>query len=145
MIYSTTGHRDFYAENVNTPIEDFLLTSDIDLMLIGGAGGWDTYLAQKCRNFYIPYTLVLPYRGFNGSNAETSILSNLMKSAIQTIYLADEYYKDCFKVRNQYLVDNSDILLTYYDEKNKEASGTGQTVRMARNNKLPIINIFKKD
>ncbi len=55
---------------------------------------------------------------------------------------SEHYYDGCMKVRNQRLVDLSDVCVCYYNESNKR-SGTGQTVRMAERKHICIINILK--
>ena len=60
----------------------------------------------------------------------------------EAIMLATKYHKDCFKNRNQFMVDNSSKLIAYYN--GGVRSGTGQTVRMAEKQQLNIINLYEK-
>lgn len=60
--------------------------------------------------------------------------------AADTVEICSEHYYDgCMKVRNQRLIDLSDLCLCYYS--GKQRSGTGQTVRMAERKGKPIINL----
>ena len=52
--------------------------------------------------------------------------------------LQKEYTRDCMQKRNRYLVDSCDYLIAVWDG---TASGTGSTVRYARENKKSIIII----
>ncbi len=66
-------------------------------------------------------------------------------SAADMVEVCSGHYCDgCMKVRNQRLVDLSDVCVCYYNENNKR-SGTGQTVRMAESKKSKIINLYKPE
>ena len=52
--------------------------------------------------------------------------------------LCEHYYKGCYQQRNQEMVNNSSIVLTYFDG---QSGGTGQTIKYAQKKGLKIINI----
>lgn len=62
--------------------------------------------------------------------------------AADTVEICSEHYFDgCMKLRNQRLVDLADLCVCYYSD--KQRSGTGQTVRMAEQKRIFIINMYK--
>lgn len=59
----------------------------------------------------------------------------------EVITLSTHYHKDCYKDRNQYMVDHSSRVIAYHDGNMR--SGSGQTVRMAEKQQLNIINLYE--
>lgn len=45
-----------------------------------------------------------------------------------------------YRTRNRYLVENSSIMIAFYNSSNLPYSGTGQTVRLARQAEMPILS-----
>ncbi|WP_317854369.1 SLOG family protein [Chakrabartyella piscis] len=56
------------------------------------------------------------------------------------VFVSIQYHKDCFKNRNQYMIDHSSKVIAYYN--GGVRSGTGQTIRMAEKQKLNIVNLY---
>ncbi len=116
----------------------------------GGALGWDTLCAQTVialRDRAYPQIrlhLILPCpeeaQTAKWSDAQRTLFREIKKAADSFIILSDSYTKTCMKHRNQQLVELADCCICFYNEK-KSASGTGQTVRMAKQKGIPIIYI----
>ncbi|MGN0612852.1 MAG: SLOG family protein [Porcipelethomonas sp.] len=117
----------------------------------GGAIGWDTLSAQtvlKLREIYpfIKLHLILPC-----SNEEQTIKwTQIQKDDFQIIlsladtveYTAHHYYNGCMKVRNARLVEcATDCCFCFWNPVNKY-SRTAQTVRMAHQKKIMIVNFY---
>lgn len=64
-----------------------------------------------------------------------------MKTADETVILREDYRKGCFHHRNDYLIDNSEIVLAYWDK--QPYGGTYYTVGKARMVNRIIINLYK--
>ncbi|MDR0272406.1 MAG: DUF1273 domain-containing protein [Clostridiales bacterium] len=147
-----TGHRSISEDRIRdikdeiTRILISLADEDITTTLYnGGAKGFDllaaeTAIALKMRGLPIKLIMVLPSKDYtkNWSPAERAHLHNVLIEANETIYLTEKYYDGCMKVRNQYLVKCSNVCIAYMINKR---SGTGQTVRFARERGLTIINL----
>lgn len=58
----------------------------------------------------------------------------------EKIILSEKYHSGCYQVRNKYMVDNSDFVLTWYDGK---AGGTRNTLDYAAKNNRKIFNVNK--
>ena len=52
--------------------------------------------------------------------------------------LARQYYAGCYAARNRFMVDASSLLICYFDGR---PGGTAQTVRMAKEAGLEIVNL----
>lgn len=68
--------------------------------------------------------------------------SNILAKADEIVCVSEEYSRDCYKIRNQYMVDRSSRLIAVVDD---FKSGTGQTINYARKKGLEINIINVKD
>lgn len=66
----------------------------------------------------------------------------IMEAASQRYLVSREYSKLCFQKRNRFMVDSSDVIIAVYDE-SKSRSGTGQTIRYAkqRDRKIFLVEV----
>lgn len=56
----------------------------------------------------------------------------ILKQCDKILCSNENFKNDAYRLRNEYMVTKSDVIIAVYDEKNNKASGTGQTVRMAQ-------------
>lgn len=63
---------------------------------------------------------------------------HVLANADDVIVLSEEYYKGCFQKRNEYMVNHSDLVVTYYDGK---SGGTSNTLFYAARKGLTILNL----
>ena len=79
----------------------------------------------------------VPYKdhgkGFKGY--EKWQFGNILHKADEVIYVSEKYHKGCMRTRNEFMVDNSSRLIAAISD---YISGSGQTVRMARDRGLDI-------
>lgn len=114
----------------------------------GGAIGWDmmcenAVIELRERYPHIKLHLVLPCP----AEEQTAGWSEINKTEYKRLLLAadtveicsERYFEGCMKVRNRRLVNLSDICVCYYN--GIQRSGTGQTVRMAQQQGVIVINI----
>ncbi len=117
----------------------------------GGARGWDTFSAFRLLELRrthpeVKLHLILPCspeeqcRDF--SMEELFFYNSVLHSADSVEQISDEYFDGCTRVRNKRMVELADICLCCYDTR-RFASGTGQTVRMAEQKGIPIINLYE--
>ena len=64
----------------------------------------------------------------------------VLEDCEKVVLLSDRYYRGCFQKRNQYMVDNSDFVITYYDG---SPGGTRNTVKYAEKKGKGIINLYE--
>ena len=112
------------------------------------AEGFDLLAAQAVADLKAEYTdirliAVVPFR--HQSNRyrpeNKSLYDRIMKTADKAVILREDYRKGCFHHRNDYLIDNSEIVLAYWDK--QPYGGTYYTVGKARMMNRNIINLYK--
>lgn len=146
-----TGHRTLPASkiekivaNLNKEIEN-LIAKGVTVFISGGALGFDQIaaslvIAKKEMGAKIRLIVALPCKNQDEKwNAKQQELHRgLLAEADGIIDVFEEYTEDSVKKCNQYIVDHAAfcICALLY-----EKSGTGQTVRYARERGLKIINV----
>lgn len=111
----------------------------------GGALGFDTLAAQTVQHLkpiypQIRLILVLPCesqtRGWSQADVETYM--KLKQAADKVVYTSKDYYNGCMQKRNRHLVEHSSLCICYMKD---EHSGTGYTVRFAKEKDRRVINL----
>lgn len=115
-----------------------------DCFITGAARGIDLWAGEivlyeksRFKDRDIKLVAAVPYtdhgKGFKGY--EKWQLGNILHRADKVIYVSESYHKGCMRMRNEFMVDNSSRLIAAVSD---YVSGTGQTVRMARDRGLDI-------
>lgn len=150
-----TGHRHIQTKKeISVSLENEiknLINNGITDFYAGGALGWDTICVLKIlelRKIYshIRLIMILPCSPAEQcgkwNETDKAIYYDIINSADNIELISDHYYEGCMKLRNQALIDRSDICLCYFNQ-NRLKSGTGQTVRMAIKKNIKVINLYK--
>lgn len=115
----------------------------------GGAIGFDTFCEYTVidlkRNYPgIKLHLILPCipeeQTAGWSKYQKNCFNELFCLKDDFEYISLHYTPDCLKKRNARLIELSDECVCYYSGNYR--SGTGQTVRMAENKGIPVINLY---
>ena len=97
-------------------------------------------LRESIKDTIIELIAVIPFKdqskGFKKSWKER--YNKILEAADRVVVLSDKYFTGCFAKRNCYMVDNSDMVVTYFDGK---AGGTGSTLNYAKKLGKGIINV----
>ncbi len=64
---------------------------------------------------------------------------NVLKKADRVALLSDLYFKGCYQLRNRWMVDRSDLVLTWFDGR---SGGTKNTLLYAEKCKKKIVNLY---
>lgn len=161
MKLAFTGHRPEllpFGENelsaaairAKTMILDEILSSaakGCDTFLNGGARGGDIIFAEqvllvKATEYpNIRLITVVPHEGQANSWTEAwrERYFRIHELSAEVITLASRYSRDCYHVRNRYLVDNADRLLALYN--GCATGGTAYTIKYAQQKNREIIVI----
>lgn len=86
---------------------------------------------------------ILPCKNYNSSH---KYYKDIKLLADEWIELADEFYKGCDNVRDQYMVDHCDVLLAVWD--GIKSGGVWSTIRKAQKARKTIIYcpvVYKED
>ena len=66
----------------------------------------------------------------------------LLEECDEAVLISDKYFRSCYMKRNMYMVDNSDVVMTYYDGL---PGGTKNTMEYALKKGRKIINLYEKE
>ena len=149
-----TGHRSIPAAELPTLIARLdvaiaeLVNQGVVFFGSGMARGFDTIAAQavlkvKATKPAVKLIAVLPCYDQDSKwrDFERAEYRCLLDAADKVVYVSKQpYFDGCMALRNRHLVENSGVCVAY---KAYERSGTGQTVRMAREQGLRVINLHE--
>jgi uncharacterized phage-like protein YoqJ len=150
MVLAVTGHRPSklggYGESAYTKLVLFARKVLDQLepirVITGMALGWDQAIAQACVDLKIPFSAAVPFNGqeLTWPRAAQDRYHRLLGQAQEVVIVSDgDYAPEKMQVRNQWMVDNCDVLLALYDG---SSGGTANCVRYAEGKSVPVINIW---
>ncbi|MBQ9383675.1 MAG: DUF1273 family protein [Ruminiclostridium sp.] len=152
---SFTGHRHIdtnkYRPILTQTLEELILDGS-DMFYAGGAMGFDTLAAQtvielKASYPWITLVLLLPCPPEEQASRFTEYQRDeyyeILRNADRSVTISPHYAADCMKKRNMELINRAEICVCCYNE-SLFKSGTGQTVRMAVNKGIQVINLYKE-
>lgn len=111
----------------------------------GGAMGFDIVAAEAVlaikKEFSLRLIIAVPHRAQANTYSPEWLLRyrSVLSRADEIIYVSDNYSRDCFQKRNQYMVDRSDCVITFFDG---QKGGTANTLRYAHHLDKQIINLY---
>lgn len=131
-----TGHRglgaDFSEEALILAVEGVIARGVTDFYN-GMAVGFDLAAAEvvlKLKKKYPQIRLIACIPCYNQEkhydDKDKKRYAKLVKKADERVQLADEYYTGCMLVRDKYMVERADIMITYCK---RNTGGTAYTVR----------------
>lgn len=155
MKAALTGHRperlnlpynvlDKQWENLYSFIKKTIINNNITKVFCGMANGCDILIGivaidLKNEGYDIKLTCVLPCKGY-GKKSE--FFNILRENANEWIELNEKFYKGCDDIRDQYMVDNCDVLIAIFD--GIETGGVYSTIKKAQKQNKKIIYCSKE-
>jgi len=133
MILGVTGHRKVInIEFVKNQIHDILIELKPSEVISGMAQGYDLTVVKECIKLNIPFIAAVPFQGQESiwpKFAQEEYI-NLIKLAKSIEYVCSPGYA-AWKMqrRNEYIVDNCDLLLAYWDK--SKFGGTYNCIKYA--------------
>lgn len=112
-----------------------------DTFITGMQRGVDLWAGEcvlELMNIYdLRLIAAIPYKEFGVSYKDKDkwLFGRIKDAASEVIYIDDLYTRECYKHRNEFMVENSSLLIAVVDDLN---SGTGQTIGLARKSGLII-------
>lgn len=99
-------------------------------------------LEERKSNADIKLICASPYNGFENrwSNDEKEKYRDIIEKADYVKYVCEHYSKQCFQIRNIYMVDRSSRVIAAY---NGASGGTENTIAYSRQKQVEVINIFE--
>ena len=152
MPFSLDKNSKEYKDFENKIIEAVLkLSSDGCTEFYSGmAMGFDIIAAETIllfkelyRDINIRLVAVIPFENQADSYSEEwySRYQNILDSCDEKIVLSNKYFKGSYQKRNEYMVDNCDYVLTYFDG---QSGGTKNTINYALKKGRFVLNINDK-
>ncbi len=116
-----------------------------DTFLSGMAEGFDMLAAEavlkvKMKRANIRLIAVVPFLGQESGYfpRDKKRYQDILHSADKVVITSDTYHKKAFFVRNDYMIQNSSLIVCYYDG---QRGGTMYTYNRALRNNMKIINL----
>lgn len=144
---SVTGHRVTYKDlNLEKLKEEFikLIKDGYDTFLIGMALGFDTVCFQTLEKLReennIKIIAVVPCKNqsYKFTSEQKEEYQRMLQVANETLYISQEYTKNCMIKRNDFLVKNSSSIVVYL---RRDFGGTFYTYNKAKKENIKIIEI----
>ena len=151
-----TGHRPEKLNISEKEVKDKLreaigksISDGYTTFISGMARGVDMWAAEivieeRKKNDNIKLICAPPYDGFEDpwSFIEKHRYNTILKKADYIKYVCEHYSRQCFQIRNVWMVDHSVRVIAAY---NGESGGTKNTVRYASSKKIEIYNILETE
>lgn len=149
-IVAGTGHRPSklggYSKQVREGLielaESQLLLIEPDIVISGGALGWDQALAEAAYVLDIPYHMYLPFEGFNYKWPKESrrVFADICHYAAYVTYVSEPgYHPAKLQIRNEIMVDSADMMLALWDG---STGGTANCIKYAEKKGVPVHNCW---
>lgn len=146
-----TGHRKLPLGKIESIVIrlnheiDTLISQGVTDFISGGAIGFDQIAAsliiakkEMGRDIRLIFALPCSNQDERWSKEQKKLYRGLLAEADEIVYISEEYTDDCMKKRNKHMVDRSAYCICALSY---PRSGTGQTVRYARQKGIRVINV----
>ena len=143
MILGFTGHRqiddyDRLYKSIVTNLNEIQPTHTISGMAIGA----DQLFSVICIRLSIPFIAAIPFKDqekFWPDNIKKQYFKILEKAKEVVMVSEGGFTKNKYQIRNEYIVNNSDIMLAYW---NGADSGTGNCIKYTESQNKKYINVY---
>lgn len=126
-------------------IKNKLVTLHATTTITGGALGVDqaAFIASKELGLFSELAIPCMNQDKLWSVNAKDFYKRMLTTADKVTYIShQDYTSDCMQKRNQYMIDNCDVLIAIWD--GRESGGTANTVRYAKKLAKPVIIISPK-
>ena len=149
-----TGHRPDKMKQTESEIKP-LLEKTIDeaisegyiTFISGMAMGIDIWAAEivldrMSKNSDIHLICALPHPNFEKKRSEYEVkrFNTILESASLVKEINDHYFRGCYQVRNEWMVDRSSRVIAFF---NGEKGGTLNTINYAKRKNVEVINALE--
>ncbi len=138
-------------ENALTETVFSLPKEGVTTFYTGAAMGFDLMAAETvllCRKAFgkgiVKLVCVVPFPEQAAAYSEEwkARYLRVLQEADEVVTLSEVYTRDCYQQRNRYMVDRSDLVLTWYDG---QSGGTRNTLSYAKRKGRKILNLNKTE
>lgn len=143
MILGFTGHRqiDNYKKLYQSIVAN-LNELKPEHTISGMAVGSDQLFSVICIRLSIPFVAAVPFKEqekFWPDNIKKQYFKILEKAKEVVIVSEGGFSKNKYQIRNEYIVNNSDLMLAYWNGTN---SGTGNCIEYTESQNKKYINVY---
>lgn len=122
---------------------DVAISRGYDTFIVGMAEGFDMFaaeavIAEKSKYDNIKLIAAIP---FDDGRERSERYKNIIEKSDKIVTLADEYNRGTYYTRNEYMVDNSSLIICYYYGR---YGGTEYTIEYAQKKGKEVVNIAPK-
>lgn len=153
MVIAGTGHRPdklggYSDEAFNKLVEiaeNTLKKIKVNEVISGMALGWDMALAQAAINLNLPFIAAIPFKGQELKwVVKTQVYYRDLLTKAKKVEIISEggYSSEKMQIRNEWMVDNCDLVLTMYN--GDTFGGTFNCIKYASKLNKPMVNLFDK-
>lgn len=148
MIVSATGHRPDKIGGYNSrhDLRNFarrvLEPMHPDGVVVGMALGWDTAVCEAAMDLSLPVTAAIPFVGQESMwpGRSQDLYRTLLQRCDKIVIVSPGGYENHkMQLRNEWMVDNSDIVLALW---NGSTGGTANCLRYCRKIDKPFLNVW---
>lgn len=146
---SVTGHRVIPDDIDKLKLKNLLIgviNDGFNIFLIGMALGFDLLCFSilsdlKTQGYNVKICAVVPCCDQDKyfSEKERELYNQCLSKADYLAIEEREYFKNCMLIRDDFLIDNSSLVIAYFDGRKK--GGTAYTVKKAEKKQMKIINL----
>lgn len=149
---AATGHRPDKLGGYGDAVYERLLSLAMrsiesigpNLVIAGGALGWDTAIAEASYLLKVPYKVYVPFAGQESKwpASAQKFYRALLREASEVVECSEPGYSVAkMHVRNHRMVDDCDVLLALWDGSD---GGTASAVRYAKTVGRETINVWEQ-
>lgn len=120
------------------------ISHGFDTFLVGMAEGFDMYAAESVTEHKLKYPTIklISVVPFEDGCVHTQRYTDILNNADEIVTLSDEYTRGSYYTRNEYMINNSSLLICYYDGR---VGGTEYTIEYATKKGVEVINLAPND
>ena len=144
---AVTGHRILQKDFNKNALKELLkkvVEKDFNIFLVGMAIGFDTACFQvleeirKDKDIKIIACVPCKNQDVRFNLEQQAEYKRMLSVADSVIILSEEYTPSCMQKRNQFMVDNASVLISYL---RRNYGGTYKTCEYALKHNVPIIEV----
>ncbi len=151
MKISFTGHREFDESGLVQPLKQSIiqlcdLSPDVPIFYCGMAVGFDIAAAEAVLELRrggveLRVVAVVPFKDQAKyfATVDQRRYEHVLSEVDEVVILSEDYDAMVYHRRNDYLVEQAELIVAYYDESSK--GGTHYTVKSAKRKKKGVVNL----
>ena len=129
-----TGHRDYsnLESGINCLI-NYAISNHVNHFYVGMALGTDLIAAKLLCERSLEWTAVIPFpnQTERWKGRDAMLYEQLLPFSIERVTLFEKYHQQAYHVRNDYMIERSQLCLAVYD--GRSHGGTASVIRKVQN------------